>query len=83
MSHIIRTPKQLGEVLQRKRKQLNLTQATLGERSHLRQATISDIEKGMPGTELGTFFDVLSALGLECTIRPRSKSSLEDMENIF
>jgi len=49
----------------------------------LRQATISKLETGEPGTRLSTLFDVLTALDLELVIRPRTKSSSRDIEENF
>lgn len=81
MSQIARTPKQLGAALRRRRRQLRLSQATLGSRTNLRQATISALENGGPGTQLGTLVDVLAALGLELVVQERSKatSSIADL----
>ena len=47
----------------------------------LRQATISALEQGAPGTELRTLIDVMTALGLEMVVRERSKSknNIEDL----
>jgi HTH-type transcriptional regulator / antitoxin HipB len=41
MSQIARTPKQIGDALRRRRRQLGLTRMKLGEKSKFRQATIS------------------------------------------
>lgn len=81
MSQIARTPKQLGAALRRRRRQLRLSQAALGSRTNLRQATISALENGEPGTELRTLVGVLAALGLELVVRQRSKvpSSIADL----
>lgn len=75
MSQIARTPKQLGAAIRRRRRQLELSQAALGSRANLRQATISALESGEPGTELRTLVDVLAALGLELVVQERSKAS--------
>ena len=83
MEQIVRTPKQLGNALRRRRQEMALTQTALGSKTSLRQATISGIEKGEPGTQLRTLCDVLAALSLELVIRPRSKSSHEDIEDLF
>jgi len=83
MDQIARTPKQIGDALRRRRRTLNLTQKTLGTKTSLRQATISDLESGEPGTQLRTLFDVVTALNLEFVIRPRTKASAEDIETLF
>ncbi len=80
---IARTPSQIGAALRRFRRDLNLSQTILGQRTSLRQATISALENGEPGTELRTLIDVLTALELELVIRPRTKASASTIEDIF
>ena len=82
MEQIARTTQQVGAVLRRHRRKVGLTQSALGARSGLRQATISALERGEPGTQLRTLVDVLAALGLEVAIRERSKAS-ETIEDVF
>ena len=83
MEQIARTPKQFGDALRRRRQEIPLTQKALGSKSSLRQATISGIESGEPGTQLRTLCDMLAALDLELVIRPRSKSTAEEIEDLF
>lgn len=83
MEQIVRTPKQLGEALRRHRRKLGLNQTDLGARTKLRQATISTVETGEPGTQLGTLYDVLAALNLELVLRPRTAASADEIEDIF
>lgn len=83
MDQIARTSKQIGDALRRRRRTLNLTQRDLGTKTTLRQATISAIEKGEPGTQLRTLFDVLAALNLEIVIRPRTKGTATDIEDLL
>jgi HTH-type transcriptional regulator/antitoxin HipB len=83
MEQVTRTSPQLGAALRRRRKQLRLSQEGVGERTTLRQATISRLESGDTGTKLGTLLDVVAALGLELVVRPRTKGSSADIENIF
>jgi HTH-type transcriptional regulator / antitoxin HipB len=82
MASAIRTQKQLGAELRRRRKQHNLSQGDLGRRINKRQATISGLESSGNGT-LDTLFAVLSALDLEIAMRPRSKGELKRLEDIF
>jgi HTH-type transcriptional regulator / antitoxin HipB len=82
MDNIARTPKQIGAVIQRQRRQSKLTQNQLGAKIKLRQATVSKLEAGEP-TLLGTLLDVLGALNLEIVIRPRTKGSPQDIEDMF
>ena len=83
MDQIARTPKQIGAIIQRQRRKLQQTQNSLGSRIKHRQATISRLEAGNPGTSLGTLLDVLAALNLEIVMRPRTKGSAEDFEGLF
>jgi HTH-type transcriptional regulator/antitoxin HipB len=83
MDQIARTPQLLGAILQRQRRRAQLTQNQLGAKIKLRQATISKLEAGEPGTRLATLLDVLGALGLEIVIRARTKGSAQEIEDIF
>lgn len=83
MDTIARTPKQIGAVLRRHRRQSKLTQAELGARMSVRQATVSKLEAGEPATQLRTLMDALAALGLELVIRPRNKTASPDIEELF
>lgn len=83
MDQIARTPKQLGAIVRRVRKQQCLTQEDLGSKIQLRQATISKLEAGEPATRIKTLLDALSALDLEIIVRPRTRISLEEIEDIF
>ncbi len=80
---IARTPKQVGDAVRRYRSGRGLTQLDLGAKTNLRQATISALERGESGVKLRTLFDVLAALDLEIVIRPRTKASPEDIEDLF
>lgn len=83
MTDLARTPKQIGNILQRARKKQGLNQTELGAKAGLRQETISLIETGNPAAKLETILAVLAALDLEFRIAPRSKSNPSDMEGIF
>ena len=83
MSDLARNPKQIGNLIRRARKQRGLSQTQLGERTGLRQATISLIETGNPAATLETILTVLSVLDLELRIAPRSKGTAADIEDIF
>ena len=82
MEQIVRTSNQLGAALRRYRRNSRLSQTKLGSKTNLRQATISALENGEPGTQLRTLIDVLAALGLELVIRERSRAK-EDIEDLF
>ena len=82
MEQIVRTSKQLGAALRRQRRSMGLRQGDIGSRTNLRQATISALENGEPGTRLRTLIRVLTALELELVIRKRSKIDKE-MEDLL
>lgn len=83
MEQIARTSTQLGAALRRRRKHLGLSQAELGQRINLRQATVSALESGEVDTKLTTLLDALAALNLELVVRPRSSGSSADIEALF
>ncbi|HOO82408.1 MAG TPA: helix-turn-helix domain-containing protein [Alphaproteobacteria bacterium] len=72
MSDLARSPEQIGNIIRRVRKKRGMSQSALGEKTGLRQATISQIEKGHPAAKLETILAVLSALGLEFQINGRT-----------
>jgi HTH-type transcriptional regulator/antitoxin HipB len=80
---IVRTTKQLGAAIQRRRKEQELTQGALGTRMNARQATVSKLEKGEPATQIQIVMNALTALGLELVVRPRTTSSVEELEDLF
>ncbi len=79
---IARTPKQMGDALRRRRRALKMTQKDVATKAGVRQATVSDIESGERGT-LRTLFDILAALDMELTARPRTKGLLDSIEDLF
>jgi HTH-type transcriptional regulator/antitoxin HipB len=83
MSSIVRTSKQLAATLRRYRRQQSLTQGALGDLMHVRQATVSKLESGERGTQLGVLIDALTALNLELVVRPRTKALTEELEELF
>jgi HTH-type transcriptional regulator/antitoxin HipB len=48
-----------------------------------RQATVSRLEKGEPATQLRILMNALAALGLELVVRPRTTSSMKELEDLF
>ena len=83
MVELARHPKQMGHTIRRARKKLKLSQAALGEKTGLRQETISLIETGNPATKLETLLAVLAALDLEIQIAPRSRHAAHDIEHLI
>lgn len=77
----VRTPKQLGQALSRYRKLCKLTQQEVGEKSALRQATISKLEAG--SGRVDSLTNVLAVLGLELVVRKRREGSQIELEDLF
>lgn len=69
----ITSPETLGKVLRRYRKDLGLTQIEAGNKYNLPQKTISNIEAGLSGVQLGSVFRYMAALNLEMHLEPRNK----------
>jgi HTH-type transcriptional regulator/antitoxin HipB len=67
----IKTPKQLGSVLQGFRRERGLTQTKVGSRVGLAQKAVSKIELAPERAGLNLIFKVLAALDLELVVRPR------------
>ncbi|WP_444464442.1 helix-turn-helix domain-containing protein [Rhodobacter capsulatus] len=82
MSNLARTPKQIGAVIQRTRKSHGWSQSDLAERAGLRQATISDIERGESPAKIDTLLSVLGALDLEFRIDSRTKWRQQEIEDL-
>jgi len=83
MKQSARTSKQIGAIIRRARRNAGMTQAELGAKIGLRQATISKLERGEPATRLSTLLDALSALGLETIIDERGRVSAQNLEELF
>lgn len=83
MDQIARTPKQIGEIIRRTRRQKGWSQSELGEKAGLRQEAISKVENGSKATRIENICDILTALGLELVIQPRSRGSVKDIEDLF
>ena len=83
MTDLARTPKQIGNLVRRARKKFGWSQTVMGEKTGLRQETISFIETGNTATKIETILTVLAALDLEFRISPRSKSQASEIEELF
>jgi HTH-type transcriptional regulator/antitoxin HipB len=83
MDQIARTPKQLGAIIQRQRRAMQMSQTDAAERAGLRQEMVSKIESGSPGAKIRSVCDLLSALNLELSVATRSQGSEADIEAIF
>ena len=83
MTDLARTPKQIGNLVRRARKKFGWSQTVMGEKTGLRQETISLIETGNTATKIETILTVLAALNLEFRISPRSKRQASEIEELF
>jgi HTH-type transcriptional regulator/antitoxin HipB len=82
-STTIRSSEDLGHALRRSRLDGSMTQSEIANKSGTKQNAVSRIEGGNMGRTVQLIFKVLALLDLEIIIRPRSKSSAEDIENLF
>ncbi len=83
MMQSARTAKQIGAIIRRARRSASMTQAALGAKIGMRQATISKLERGEPATQLVTLLDALSALGMEIIIDKRGRVDAKALEDLF
>ena len=83
MSQIARSPRQLGNLIQRARKQRGLTQTELANLAGLRQEMISKIETGHDSTRLSSLYSLFAALDLDMLVDHRSARPDKDIEDIF
>jgi len=83
MSHIARSARQLGNLIQRTRKQRGLTQTELAHLAGMRQEMVSKIETGHEGTKLSSIFALFAALDLELLVDTRSERATQNIEDIF
>lgn len=83
MRHIARSPTQLGNLIQRQRKQMGMSQTDLASLVGLRQELISKIERGHEGTKLASIYALFAALDLELVVEARSGRPTVDIEDIF
>ncbi|MBI5657581.1 MAG: helix-turn-helix domain-containing protein [Geobacter sp.] len=83
MMQKILSPDSLGAALRKERKKKGLSQTDVGKSVGIDQPTMSRVEKGNPGTELGTLFRLLAALDLELVIQTRQRSIADTKGDIW
>jgi HTH-type transcriptional regulator/antitoxin HipB len=83
MTQKILSPEGLGAALRNERKKKRLSQTEVGKSVGIDQPTVSKVEKGNPGTELGTLFRLLAALDLELVIQTRQKPRQDTKGDIW
>jgi HTH-type transcriptional regulator / antitoxin HipB len=72
---IIHSPKELAQFARDYRSRHKLSQTELGDQVGLPQKTVSAFESKSESTKLGTFFKLISALGLELQLVPKGEAS--------
>lgn len=72
---VIHSAKELAEFARDYRSRMKLSQTELGDRVGLPQKTVSAFESRSDSTKLGTFFKLISALGLEFQLVPKGEAS--------
>lgn len=83
MTQKILSPESLGAALRKERKKRGMSQTDVGKSVGIDQPTISRVEKGNPGTELGTLFRLLAALDLELKIQSRQQSANDSRGDVW
>jgi HTH-type transcriptional regulator/antitoxin HipB len=78
MGDVIRTSRQLSQVLRAHRKMKGITQKVAGEGVGLLPKTISALEQHSAGSTLESLFRLLSALNLELVIQERAVTRQSD-----
>lgn len=73
MEKALRSPEDIGPMINLIRKTQNLTQAELSKITGIKQQAISAIESGAQQASLKTLFTILSTLNLELALRPRAQ----------
>jgi HTH-type transcriptional regulator / antitoxin HipB len=71
----IKTPPQLGSILQGYRRERGLTQKDVGAKVGMTQKAVSKIELAPARAGLSLIFKLLAALDLELVVRPRGTAS--------
>lgn len=78
-----RSAEDLGHGLRRVRLENDLTQTQLAKKVGSHQRLVSRIETGGFSKTIDMLFRLLSALDLEIEIRPRQKTSSQDIADMF
>jgi HTH-type transcriptional regulator/antitoxin HipB len=69
---IVRSQKQLGELIRSTRKKRGWRQVDLARRASMGQPLISELETGTSSSRIDTILKVLAALDLDLTLASRS-----------
>ena len=65
--------KEFGQIIKKKRKEVNFTQGFVSEMSGLSISFIADLENGKSTIELGKAIFLANLLGLDCLVKSRGE----------
>lgn len=71
----LRTPRELAMRLKEARREQGLSQAELANRAGVSRRWVSQMESGKKTLEVGLVLRAITALGLECDVRPRGSAT--------
>ncbi|MDP1654519.1 MAG: helix-turn-helix transcriptional regulator [Hylemonella sp.] len=71
---------QLGRTYKAMRENRGLTQAQAGESAGIPRLAVIKIEAGRGNVSIGTYNKLATALGVDLTLRPRTRPTLEEMQ---
>ncbi len=74
---MVKSIKELGEMIRHTRKQLGVTQSDLALAAGTGLRFIIDLEKGKPTCQIGKAFQVLQVLGIQCNLSHAEVNPLE------
>jgi HTH-type transcriptional regulator/antitoxin HipB len=75
MPPFVRTPRELGALIQERRKRLGLDQRSLAERVGVSRQWIIAIEQGKPRAAVGLALRTLDALGVKLAVDDRKQNA--------
>ena len=83
MQKVARSADDLGHILKQKRLEADLTQTELASKVQSHQRLVSRLESGSKGRTVRLIFQILKVLDLEIEIKPRQKTTADDIADLF
>lgn len=80
MGNSVTSTHDLAEVIKSRRKQLQLTQSTLGGRANIYQSVVSKVELGATNIHISTLIRLLDALDLILVIESKDNTNQLELE---
>jgi HTH-type transcriptional regulator/antitoxin HipB len=74
--HVVRTALDIGQMVKRRRNDVNLRQLDVAGLANTGNRLIVDVENGKPTVQLQKVLDLLDILGLEVVIQPKTSRTL-------